>query len=190
MGCSDGRCKIPVPSWYRNNGSNGAVTGLCSSASLEQCNGVFASDTITVVPGGPVVTATFDVSQSNFTRFFPVALQCQVSAQFRNTAAGVAAADERRMEDGVAINALRFQGTNYLLSTNNLPIAVISIWAEKAMKCWELGELEPGGQDVFVDAISTVDPGMLPVPINLDVTFWLIGFSQRGGGGSVGSTVP
>jgi hypothetical protein len=135
------------------------------------------------------VTATFDVSQSNFTRFFPVALQCQVSGQFRNTAIGSAPADERRMEDGVAMTALRFQGTNYLLSTNNLPVSLISVWAQRAMKCWELGELEPGGQDVFIDCVSTVDPGG-GAPIDLDVTFWMIGYAQRGGGGSVGSTIP
>lgn len=173
-------CSFKPPGWYKPRGGNGAVLGVCDAGSLAQCNGVFTTNTGTLTTAAPAVTITFTVGTSNFSKFFPRGMRF-------STAIDDASVNDS-IDRNVGFTGLRFQGTNYKLDANNTTTSAFALTSYHALSLVEIGELEPGGQNVFVD-LSLIATGLDPAR-GFFTQAIMYGWSIRGGGAASSAVVP
>jgi len=176
MSCN-GSCKPSRPAWVNERG-NGSIVGVCPASSLEQCNGVFTSNTITINAGAPTLPIVFDVSTSNFERFRPRGIRFHVTDND-----GLLHED---LERDVGFSGIQFQGTNYKLDANTTALSAFSIYGYHALSLIELGDLVPGGQDVSV-ACQLIALGSATDYLVQGIMY---GWAVRGGGSAGSAIVP
>ena len=174
-GCQS--CKPARPAWVNTRG-NGSIVGVCPATSLEQCNGVFTSDTVDINAAAPALPITFDVSTSNFERFRPAGIRFHVTDN-----AGVL---HEQLERDIAFVNIQFQGTNYKLDANETAASAFSIYGFHALSLIELGDLVPGGQDVTV-AMTLLAAASAST---YRVQGIMYGWAVRGGGTAGSAIVP
>lgn len=174
-GCAS--CKPARPAWVGTRG-NGSIVGVCPATSLEQCNGVFTSDTVGINAGAPTLPITFDVSTSNFERFRPQGIRFHVT-----DLAGLIHED---LERDVGFTNIQFQGTNYKLDANTTALSAFSIYGFHALSLIELGDLVPGGQDVTV-TLNLIATGSASTYQCQGIMY---GWAVRGGGTAGSAIVP
>ncbi len=176
MGCN-GACEAPRPTWISTRG-NGSIVGVCSAASLEQCNGVFTSDTQDIDTGSATGELTFDVSASNFERFRPRGIRFHVTLEDGTP--------DDHAERNVAYTAISFQGTNYKLDSQETSLSAFSIYGVHALSLAEFGDLVPGGQDVKVSVKLLATASGKTYRTQAIMYGWAV----RGGGSAGSAIVP